>query len=356
MCLGGHLWRAGIESHAELVSVTIAVGKSRAVPGFRLTGEPRMIREALVHVASRYLAAINEPFKDHPLANYLRDFVPPAITEALGSNYYLCKGSPGQGNWADVPWIGIFDPTVTTSATRGYYVVYLFSADMQNISLALGQGTTIVREEFKRNTHDALNRFAGLMRDRLPEARARFQGRNIDLRGRTTLAHDYEPATAISVTYDATALPSERILRDNLKEMVRLYALLIARGGRDTFEDTVNEGEADSEGETILERRRYRQHRKLERNSRASGLAKRIHGFVCQCCGFDFEAVYGVAGAKYIEAHHLTPLSELPEDVPVSQDPKTDFCVLCANCHRMIHRKQDPRVSASCETCRGLGR
>jgi 5-methylcytosine-specific restriction protein A len=120
--------------------------------------------------------------------------------------------------------------------------------------------------------------------------------------------------------------------------------MLLARGGRDTFEDRPTERAEETDGETIVERRRYRQHRKLERNSRAGKLAKRIHGFVCQCCGFDFEAIYGEAGKEYIEAHHLTPLTELPEDVPVAQDPRIDFAVLCANCHRLIHRKNAPRT------------
>ena len=68
-----------------------------------------------------------------------------------------------------------------------------------------------------------------------------------------------------------------------------------------------------------------------------------MHGYVCQACGIDFEKQYGPLGHQYIEAHHLTPISELPEGVPVPQDPKEDFAVLCANCHRMIHRKDAPR-------------
>ena len=38
----------------------------------------------------------------------------------------LVEGSAGAGNWAAVPWISVFDPAITTSATRGYYLVYLF--------------------------------------------------------------------------------------------------------------------------------------------------------------------------------------------------------------------------------------
>ena len=43
---------------------------------------------------------------------------------------YKVEGSPGQGNWAKVPWISVFDLLVTDSAQRGYYPVYLFRNDM----------------------------------------------------------------------------------------------------------------------------------------------------------------------------------------------------------------------------------
>jgi HNH endonuclease len=38
-----------------------------------------------------------------------------------------------------------------------------------------------------------------------------------------------------------------------------------------------------------------------------------------------------------IEAHHLIPLSQL-KGKRVALDPKNDVAVLCANCHRMVHR------------------
>ncbi|MFQ5927531.1 MAG: hypothetical protein ACE5MH_08875, partial [Terriglobia bacterium] len=96
-------------------------------------------------------------------------------------------------------------------------------------------------------------------------------------------------------------------------------------------------------GGTVTERRRYRMHRSVERASAAGRKTKKVHGYACQGCGFDFEAVYGAVGREYIEAHHLTPLAELPEDTPVSLNPKTDFAVLCANCRRMMHRRDGPR-------------
>jgi len=78
------------------------------------------------------------------------------------------------------------------------------------------------------------------------------------------------------------------------------------------------------------------------RNPALVAAAKKKHGFVCQICKFNFGRAYGALGEGYIEAHHLNPLSE--------RDPSTwtdklrtsvnEVCVLCSNCHRMVHRRR----------------
>ena len=67
--------------------------------------------------------------------------------------------------------------------------------------------------------------------------------------------------------------------------------------------------------------------------------AKCILGYKCEVCELDFSEKYGEIGKGYIEAHHLTPLHTL-KGKKVSLNPETDFAVLCANCHRMIHRSE----------------
>lgn len=52
-------------------------------------------------------------------------------------------------------------------------------------------------------------------------------------------------------------------------------------------------------------------------------------------CGFDFELVYGRIGHGFAEVHHLKPLSELSQPTSTTLE---DLAVVCANCHRMIHR------------------
>ena len=58
----------------------------------------------------------------------------------------------------------MFDPAITTSATRGYYVVYLFHAQEPIVHLSLNQGTTAVREEFASKTRDVLADRAAFIR------------------------------------------------------------------------------------------------------------------------------------------------------------------------------------------------
>ncbi|PGQ44865.1 HNH endonuclease, partial [Bacillus thuringiensis] len=76
---------------------------------------------------------------------------------------------------------------------------------------------------------------------------------------------------------------------------------------------------------------------KYERNIKNRKKAIEIHGLNCYACGFNFEEIYGERGKDFIEIHHIKPLSTLEEAIVI--DPETDLVPLCANCHRMVHRR-----------------
>lgn len=86
-----------------------------------------------------------------------------------------------------------------------------------------------------------------------------------------------------------------------------------------------------------------RMHKSRERNPRLIEEAKKEfiskHGkLFCEVCSFDFEKIYGSElGKDYIEAHHIIPVSELTEN---STTKISDLLMVCANCHRMLHRKR----------------
>jgi hypothetical protein len=73
---------------------------------------------------------------------------------------------------------------------------------------------------------------------------------------------------------------------------------------RDTSQDDSSVYEF-GEGRRMSAERQF-----FARNPALVAAAKKKHGFLCQICKFDFGRAYGPLGEGYIEAHHLSPLSE----------------------------------------------
>lgn len=79
---------------------------------------------------------------------------------------------------------------------------------------------------------------------------------------------------------------------------------------------------------------------RYERNPVNRAVCIEHYGLQCQCCGFDFQRVYGLLGEGYIEVHHRTPVSRMGAGYLV--DPVEDMIPLCANCHAAVHRNDPP--------------
>jgi 5-methylcytosine-specific restriction protein A len=305
------------------------------------------LRESLLRVLTEYPKAKAAALEAHPLAQFIRGEAPPSLSEALGefADGLIVHGSPGQGNWAVTPWLAVFDPAITTSAIRGYYVVYLFHAELPIVHLSLNQGTTAVREEFNSKAREVLKDRAELMRKRISDFELSLPVTTIDLGSTARLPGDYVAGHALGVTYGLDTLPQEQTLRLDLQNAIRAYKALTYRGG--TEGDLEAQSEVADEFDlptqsSITETRKYVYHRKIERNRTAAKNAKKLHGTICQACSLDFGKRYGEIGKGFIEAHHLRPIASLEEGVAIKYDVKSDFAVLCANCHRMIHRTEDP--------------
>jgi hypothetical protein len=63
----------------------------------------------------------------------------------------------------------------------------------------------------------------------------------------------------------------------------------------------------------------------------------------CAACSLDESQLPAMLGEACFEVHHLLPLAELQGPAITRLD---DLALLCANCHRMIHRS-DPMLSPS---------
>ncbi len=83
-----------------------------------------------------------------------------------------------------------------------------------------------------------------------------------------------------------------------------------------------------------------RLHSQHERNPKIirrkkDSILKKTGKLLCQVCNFDFEEVYGELGYGFAECHHLIPVAQLDEN---STTKLSDLAIVCANCHRMLHR------------------
>ena len=304
------------------------------------------MRDELIRILTEYPAASQTAQESHPLAIFIRDQGKAALEEALGQDKqnFQCIGRPGMGRWTDTPWLGVMDPLVTTTPQEGYYIAYITSSQMDRVVLSLQLGTTTLKKELgTKAAYAHLQYLAALIQARLPEYQQHFSQAAIDLQPSSTAsrAASYEKGHAFGKTY-RTPLPSEDVLRQDLRQMAHLYRQLTFRGGINDPEESGPETTETQSYTGAEDKRRFHYHRVIDRNKALAREAKKIHGHICQVCGFDFVAVYGPLGLEYIEAHHLTPLSQLSDSGPVQLDAAHDFAVVCANCHRMIHRKNAP--------------
>lgn len=91
------------------------------------------------------------------------------------------------------------------------------------------------------------------------------------------------------------------------------------------------------EGKTLTQVHLTRERSKKLVDKKKTKALKQHGELCCEACGFDFEKVYGSVGHGYIEAHHTKPLHTL---MPGTKNTLDDLALVCANCHRIIHRSK----------------
>jgi predicted HNH restriction endonuclease len=124
-------------------------------------------------------------------------------------------------------------------------------------------------------------------------------------------------------------------------QIIKIYSDLNIKEYKQIINDVIAIQESEEEyktgqtegGKKVFTSSRY------ERSLSNRNDAIEIHGLKCKVCDFDFQEFYGKWGEGYIEVHHIQALSENQGNV-VEVNPEKDLIVLCANCHRMVHRKK----------------
>ena len=177
-------------------------------------------------ILNEYVAAKRQTFAGHPMGSFFRNEIPSYIyrTGIVDSRTHLITGSVGQGTWATVPWVCIFDRKITTTATKGVYIVYLLAKDGKTLYLTFNQGCTDIR-----NSHSKADTIK-IMRQKAADIASRINARGfasderIDLgSGLTELAELYQKGTIFYKAYHQGQVPSDEDLKNDLKNMMEIY-------------------------------------------------------------------------------------------------------------------------------------
>ena len=294
------------------------------------------------------------------------------IAEAnINQDKFLVAGSIGKGQFAEIPWISIFNRKITESATKGIYIVYLYTADMTGLYLSLNQGYTYFREKFGgRQSKVEIEKMAETLRELvfIPENMKTY---NIDLKATKPLGKGYMAGHIAGKYYDLEDMPGDDTLILDLLELIDVYDeinLQIRNRTPEQFYDYLvaeKEGWVDSENEVdsgiqtedelikdndinIEEGPKDRQEPVVDRggnfrflrNPKVAIQALKIAHYKCEINEAHETFIAKSSTKPYVESHHIIPISSSAL-FGYSIDTTANICSLCPNCHRAIHSATD---------------
>jgi hypothetical protein len=136
------------------------------------------------------------------------------------------EGSDGKGRKSEVPWVRVFSAARSPSATKGWYLVYLFDAFGDAAYLSINQGTTKPeRGDLRRRPKAQLierARWARVLLNDQAKSR-RSVTDSISLPTRTSpLGKGYEYGNVVSIRYERGAIPDDAVLRADFEYMLGL--------------------------------------------------------------------------------------------------------------------------------------
>jgi 5-methylcytosine-specific restriction enzyme A len=276
----------------------------------------------------------------------------------LSEDNYKVKGSYGNGNLTETPWIAIFDLDITDTAQKGFYIVFLFKADMNGVYLSLNQGTTYLSQKFKgMNPRNKMKQLAECLREELTTLTDDVIYK-IDLSSRQQNAKYYMSANIGAKYYSPEDFPEDQRILDDIKVLmnsINEVKKVVGVRSLDQFIDDLlwkeQLDDAKYQEDVIVskpsktEEKPYPVPNKRKNNSnkqiydRNPAIAKEALINAKYRCEFDpshFTFISEITKNNFVEAHHLVPMN-MQDKFDVSLDVPGNIVSLCPNCHRRIH-------------------
>lgn len=324
--------------------------------------------ECVIRINQDYHALSQGRFAENILLNYARHIRSTDLSDSVSEydkQFNLCDCSLGQGQWASIPWIAIFNRKISITAQRGYYIVFLFSPAEHKVYITLNQGFTSFKENYSSQVLNKIKTITNYWRTNLVVPKG-FSTNEIDLsQTLSKYAHGYAAGSIFSKPYTMDAFPSRKEFYNDINQLLKAFKELDNKlvlnfeetnrnilDGQFTFlskaqivEDIGTDDRTSYVNNSLAPegKRREIYTTKYERILKNREACLRIQGTTCKVCGFNFGLAYGKWGLGFIEVHHIKPLYSLEEEIII--DPAKDLVPVCSNCHRMIHRKKNQIIT-----------
>jgi 5-methylcytosine-specific restriction protein A len=306
---------------------------------------------------NRGVAHRNGTADEQALLETLPSFFRTVLANEGRDGDFSVVGSFGNGNMPKVPWVGVFNRAVTTSAQEGYYIVLLFSEDMQSCYLSLNQGVTELRTQYGPALAQSKMMNAAMRSLSFFKARPDALVGKIDLRASSHLGKGYEAGAIESHKYLKAELPDESFLTHDFLSLLEHYDRLVSLAGPSlqflapVTEDEFHQAALRKAQSTDVERGgvtgplqipalNTTTGKKYPRNVYYSGFALRRAGFLCEINAEHPTFIARAGNRKYVEAHHLVPMSK-QSTFTVSLDHPSNIVALCTSCHKLLHHGRD---------------
>lgn len=181
-------------------------------------GSKMNIKEILEKIMSEYREATRSSFGGHELGETFR-LAEEAFRNDLNlPDNYKVLASRGKGNWATFPWIALLNTDITTSAMRGYYIVFLFDYQMDNVYLTLNQGFDWFDENFKAKKNRNIVIMANYLRKQLNVKKNAFNLlKGADSSIRPSKNSGYELGSITSTKFEKANLDQDKIVKETRK-------------------------------------------------------------------------------------------------------------------------------------------
>lgn len=336
------------------------------------------IRNILKSVVTEYQQAKKESLKGHSMGEILRNKMREALIKRanLDPNIYHLVGSVGQGQWAEIPWLCIFIKDLTISATRGYYIVYLFNADGSGLYISLNQGWTYFKDKYGTKIgREKIRKTASIVRDKLNTVPYNMKLLNIDLKGKRDLAKGYELGHICGRYYDIDNLPSEEEIINDLqgllltyREVIGLidnrsieqfndYILLYEDGlypedefSEEEYQLAVQKSVVSKKSQDIYEEEKKKDRpepivnkggkQQWIRSAAKASKALILSNYTCEIDSSHETFISKSTNMPYVESHHFIPMGKQAE-FQYDLDQLANLISLCPLCHRLIHLGTD---------------